>query len=62
MNSLLADLLHEELHYVVLAHVSEENNTVDLARTMAARVLKDHRAELHVAVRHEPTPLFEIPR
>jgi len=62
MNSLLADLLHDELHYVVLAHVSEENNTVDLARTMAARVLKGHRAELHVAARHEPTPLFEIPK
>ena len=60
MNSLLAELLHEALQVVVLVHVSEENNTPDLAYTMAARILERHRAKLHVAKRHQPTGVFEI--
>ena len=60
MNSLLANLLHDALQVVVLAHISKENNTHDLAETMAARVLKDHRATLYVARQDEPTPMFEI--
>lgn len=60
MNSLLASLLHDALKYVVLVHLSEENNTPEHARGLAARVLNGHPAELHVAPRHQPTPVFEI--
>ncbi len=60
MNSLLAGLLHDTLQVVVLAHVSKENNTHDLAGKLAARVLNGHPAALHVARQDEPTPLFEI--
>ncbi len=60
MNSLLADLLHDELQLVVAVHISQENNTVEKAREMAARVLRSHHAELHVAEQDGPSPLFQI--
>ena len=60
MISLLADLVHDALQVVVLVHLSEENNTPERAREMAARVLESHGATLHVAPRDQPTPLFEI--
>ena len=60
MTSLLAGLLHDALQVVVLVHLSRENNCPDLARKLAAGVLKDHRAVLHVADQDVPTPLFEI--
>ncbi len=60
MNSLLADLIHDSLQWVVAVHVSQENNTEDLARSMAQRVLGAHPARLVVAQQDEPTPLFDI--
>ena len=59
-NSLLASLLHDRLRVVVLAHLSDENNRVELALSLAAAVLGDHPVQLHVAHRHRPTPLFEL--
>lgn len=59
-NSLLASLLHDALRYVVLVHISQENNTADHALQFAARVLAGHPAHLCVAPRHEPTPMFEL--
>ncbi|MCX5769925.1 MAG: MBL fold metallo-hydrolase [Candidatus Hydrogenedentes bacterium] len=59
-NSLLASLLHDRLRVVVLAHLSDENNRVELALSLAAGVLGDHPAQLHVAHRHRPTPMFEL--
>ncbi len=60
MNSLLSDLLHDELHLVVAVHISKENNTDEKARKMAARVLRAHAAELYIANQDGPTPLFEV--
>ena len=60
MNSFLADLLHDELHLVVAVHISQENNTVEKAREMAARVLGSHRARLHIADQDAPSPMFEV--
>jgi len=60
MNSLLSNLLHEGLQIVLLAHVSKENNTPELALGMAAKVLERHGARLAVARQDTPTPLFEI--
>ncbi len=60
MNSLLSDLIHDELQLVVAVHVSQENNTEELARSMAQRALGEHPAELIVAQQDEPTPMFTI--
>ena len=60
MNSLLADLLHDELQLVVAVHISRENNTEEKAREMAARVLRSHNARLHIASQDGPSPLFEV--
>ncbi len=60
MNSLLEDLLHDGLQVVLLAHISKENNSPELALRMAAKVLERHGAALHVARQDAPTPLFEI--
>jgi phosphoribosyl 1,2-cyclic phosphodiesterase len=59
-NSLLASLLHDGLRIVILAHISEKNNTGDHALNMARQVLRDHPAELHLALRDDPTPIFEV--
>ena len=60
MNSLLKDLIHDGLELVVLVHVSQENNSKELAREMAARVLQGHGARLVLAEQDRPTPLFEV--
>lgn len=60
MNSLLADLLHDRLQWVIAVHISQENNTADLARSMAERVLGKHPARLVLAEQDAPTPLFSI--
>ncbi|GMU93348.1 MAG: metal-dependent hydrolase [Candidatus Hydrogenedentota bacterium] len=60
MCSLLSDLLHEALRVVVLVHISEENNTPELAREMASGAIKGHPALIHVAGREKPTPVFEL--
>ena len=60
MNSLLADLLHDGLQLVVAVHISQENNTEKKAREMAARVLRSHGAQLHIASQDGPSPIFEV--
>lgn len=60
MNSLLAGLVHEGLQWVVAVHISQENNTEELARRMAQQVLGEHPARLVIAQQDEPTPLFDI--
>ncbi|NUM52464.1 MAG: MBL fold metallo-hydrolase [Candidatus Hydrogenedentes bacterium] len=57
---LLAHILHDALRLVVLVHISEENNTKELAQTAAAQAMRGHAAELHVAWQDRPTPVFEI--
>jgi phosphoribosyl 1,2-cyclic phosphodiesterase len=59
---LLARLHHAGLHEVVLAHLSEVNNTPALARAAAAAVLEElgSRAGLHLAAQDRPTPVIEL--
>jgi len=47
--SLLETLLHDRLAHVILAHLSEENNTPDIALQTVKAVLNGHRTQLHVA-------------
>lgn len=60
MNSLLSDLLHEDLQWVVAVHVSQENNSEALVRSMAERALKGHPAALIVADQARPSPMYAI--
>ena len=59
---LAGQLLHEGLRQVVLAHLSETNNTPDHAR----RAFEQRNAaapahlSLHVAEQHRPSSLFEV--
>lgn len=58
--SLLSSILHERLQLVVLVHISEQNNSPELAVSMATRALNGHAAELHVAPQDRPTRLFTV--
>ncbi len=60
MASLLHELLHDGLELVVLVHISQENNTEELARQAAQSVLRDHSARLVVATQDVPTPVFTL--
>lgn len=60
MSSLLSELLHDALQWVIAVHISQENNSADLARSMAQRVLGAHPARLVLAEQDAPTPLFSI--
>ena len=60
MNSLLSDLLHDELKLVVAVHISKENNTEARAQEMAQRALGKHPARLFIASQENPTPMFDI--
>lgn len=59
---LLAELIHQGLQQVVLAHVSETNNFAELARREAMAVVEASgcRTNLHVAAQDEPTDVLEI--
>jgi phosphoribosyl 1,2-cyclic phosphodiesterase len=46
---LLGELLHADLQQVVLAHLSENNNTPSQALNAVAEALQGHPARLHVA-------------
>lgn len=58
--SLLAGLVHEALRYVVLIHISEENNTPELAYRMARQAINGVEAEVHIARQDGPTPVFNL--
>jgi phosphoribosyl 1,2-cyclic phosphodiesterase len=59
--ALLLDALnHEHLAHVILAHLSEENNTPDKARQAAAAVLNGAGAELHVATQTAGSRLVTV--
>lgn len=60
MNSLLADLVHPDLQWVVAVHISQENNSEALVRDMAQQVLKKHPAQLVLADQERPSPMFTI--
>lgn len=60
MSSLLAHVLHDRLRVVVLVHISEENNTHELALSMAERALKRRPVRLVTAAQDRATPIFEL--
>jgi len=60
MSSLLAHVAHDELQQVVLIHISDENNTHDLAKNMAVQALGVRTVPVNVAPQDRPTKLFEV--
>ncbi|MCF8056484.1 MAG: MBL fold metallo-hydrolase [Desulfocapsa sp.] len=59
--SFLQTLLHDKLQYLVLAHLSETNNSPDLALKSAEAVLSpDQCCTLYVARQNSPTDLFKL--
>lgn len=57
----LQTLLHDNLKHIVLAHLSETNNTQDLALKSASRVIpQEHSCTLHAAAQKQPTDLFTL--
>lgn len=57
---LLQDLRHDELSHVILAHLSEENNTAQRARETVAGVLNGAATQLHVASQADGCHLLTI--
>lgn len=57
-----SELTSSRLSVVVLAHLSEESNTPELARSVMSRALKRRgfAGEVLVARREEPTPLLDL--
>jgi phosphoribosyl 1,2-cyclic phosphodiesterase len=47
--ALLQELHHDRLAHVILAHLSEENNTPDKARSAVKNALNGTCVDLHVA-------------
>lgn len=58
----LASLLNQELRCVVLAHLSEQNNTPELAKVAAMKAVPADwgEIELHMARQHQALELIEI--
>ena len=57
----LIDLMEGEIREVVLAHLSEKNNTIELAREAAKkRLLQWPTVNLHVARQDSAMPLLEL--
>jgi len=57
---LLDGLRHDRLAHVILAHLSEENNTPDIARKTIETVLESSRTELHVACQTTGCPVLTL--
>jgi phosphoribosyl 1,2-cyclic phosphodiesterase len=56
----LAECRGNGLRTVVLAHISDENNDPEIARTVVSKVLRDTGAELHVTSRTAIGPFLSL--
>ncbi|MCA9484753.1 MAG: MBL fold metallo-hydrolase [Nitrospina sp.] len=57
---LLHQVKHERLQTVVLMHLSEVNNRLDLVERHARQGLEGCSARLHISRQEAPTPLFSL--
>lgn len=56
----LKDAVGENTKYIVLAHISEKNNTTDLAYQETEKVIENKNIEILVAKQEEETKLLEV--
>lgn len=62
---LVRELAHEDLHHIVLGHLSDDCNDPDMVRKRISAVLHEagvREAKVHCAARHEPLPWLEVAR
>ena len=59
-STLLNDILHDSLQHVILAHLSETNNTPEEALRSVAPALSGSGTRLHVAQQHRSGDLIFI--
>ena len=57
---LLMDIMHEQISHVILAHLSETNNTPEKALQVVTEHLPDTRLKVSVAVQSSPGPIIQI--
>jgi phosphoribosyl 1,2-cyclic phosphodiesterase len=58
---LLKEVLHSDLHHVVLGHISENSNTPEVAHQTALRCIEGFEPKsLRCANVHQPTPLLSV--
>ncbi len=59
---IISQVMHVRLKRLILAHLSEINNTPDHAKTEMERFLQNIRADLHlvIAEQNSPTQLFNV--
>jgi len=57
---LVGELLHDRLEHIILAHLSQTNNTPEKAIDAVAPILNGHRAGLSVALQDTPTRIFHL--
>ncbi len=56
----LKKIVGDNTKYVILAHISEKNNTEDLAYECAKEELKDTNIEIIIAKQYEEGPMIEV--
>jgi phosphoribosyl 1,2-cyclic phosphodiesterase len=59
---LLQELKHDDLRHVILAHLSETNNTPQKAIRELGLALGDSRTQIHVALQHACSDMFCLTR
>lgn len=64
---LLCDILHEDMKYIVLGHLSKENNypnlayeTVKLELSMGSTKYEECKVDMHVALRDSVSQVFQV--
>lgn len=58
---LLMDVLHEQLSHVVLAHISETNNTPEIALSVVAERIDRHSVRFSIATQHACGDMILLP-
>jgi phosphoribosyl 1,2-cyclic phosphodiesterase len=58
----IESILHPELKNIILAHLSEENNTPQLAESTSKEFLESisYDVKLYIADQYHPTPIIDI--
>ena len=56
----LKKIIGQNTKYIILAHLSEVNNTENLAMEASRKEVPDQSIEIIIAKQHEPSPMIEV--
>lgn len=56
----LRKIIGQNTKYIILAHLSEVNNTEDLAMEASRKEIPDQNIKIIIAKQHEPIPMIEV--